>query len=66
MSKCASCKYITFDVVQGDRCSITGRRADNGKYCKNYEMLCDTEENSIDTNNFTMFRVIENNKRRIS
>ena len=63
MSKCASCKHITFDVVQGDRCSITGRRADNGMYCKNYEMLCDTEEKSIDENNARMLSVIVTNKR---
>lgn len=63
MSKCASCKYITFDVVRGDRCSITGKQAKNGKYCKNYDMLGKTEEESIKTNNFKMLRVIENNKR---
>lgn len=64
MSKCASCKHITFDVVRGDRCSITGRHADKGTYCKNYEMLCGTEESSIESNNFKMNKVIENSKRR--
>ena len=64
MSGCASCTHITFDVVRGDRCLLTGRRADNGKYCKSYEMLCDTEEESIEVNNARMLHVIEANKRR--
>lgn len=64
MSKCESCKHITFDVVRGDRCLFTGRRADNGKYCKSYEMVCDSEEESIETNNARMLSVIEMNKRR--
>lgn len=64
MSKCASCKHITFDVVRGDRCLFTGKRADNGKYCKNYEMLCDTEEKSIEENNARMLSVIKMSKRK--
>ena len=64
MNKCASCKHITFDVVRGDRCVFTGKRADNGKYCKSYEMLCDTEEESVEENNARMLSVIEMNKRR--
>ena len=63
MIKCASCKHITFDVVKGDRCSITGRCAYNGIFCKNFEMLCDTEEKSIEENNARMLSVIEINKR---
>lgn len=64
MSKCASCKHITFDIVRGDRCSHTGKRAENGKYCKNYEMVCATEEESIEENNARMLRVIEISKRK--
>lgn len=64
MSKCASCKYITFDVIRGDRCFFTGKRVNNGKYCNNYEMLCDTEEKSIEENNARMISVIELSKRR--
>lgn len=64
MGCCASCKYITHDVVRGDRCLFTGRRADNGKYCKNYEMLCDTEEASEQVNNYRMSKVIKDNKRK--
>lgn len=64
MIKCASCKYIIFDVVRGDRCLFTGKRANNGKYCKKYEMICDTEEESVEVNNAGMLRVIEMNKCR--
>lgn len=63
MSKCASCKHITFDIVRGDRCLFTGKRAENGKYCKNYEMVCDSEEKSIAENNARMQSVIEIRKR---
>lgn len=64
MRKCASCKYITFNVVSGDRCMLTGRHADNGKYCKSYEMVCGTKDKSIEANNARMLSVIENAKRR--
>lgn len=63
MNKCASCKHITFDIVRGDRCLFTGKRAENGKYCKRYEMVCDTEEKSIEENNARMLSVIEISKR---
>lgn len=56
MNKCASCSNLTFDVVKGDRCYITGRqanRSDNaGMYCKNYEMKAKTEEEAIAENDF--------------
>lgn len=64
MSRCASCKYITYDVVRGDRCSISGKRADNGKYCKNYEMSCETEEESVEENNARMLSVVRKNKNK--
>lgn len=63
MNKCASCKHITFDIVRGDRCLFTGKRAENGKYCKRYEMVCETEEKSIEENNARMISVIEISKR---
>ena len=64
MYKCASCKFIEFDVVKGDTCSITNRHCESGKYCKNYEMISDTEKDSIETNDFRMFKVIEDSKKR--
>ena len=64
MYKCASCKFIEFDVVRGDRCSITNRSCESGKYCKSYEMLSETEKDSIETNNFRMLKVIEDSKKR--
>ena len=41
-----------------DRCLISGKRANNGKYCKNYEMSCETEEESIDENNGRLLSVV--------